>query len=94
MHQRYTSLHGQPKSPKDKPNIGVDIGILIIWPSGGLCADCLLADVCFSRMLDVVKESDETIAEKAKFCLGKGLSVMFCIGETLEERESGRTICS
>eukprot|EP00670_Eutreptiella_braarudii_P000968 CAMPEP_0174299766 /NCGR_PEP_ID=MMETSP0809-20121228/57545_1 /TAXON_ID=73025 ORGANISM="Eutreptiella gymnastica-like, Strain CCMP1594" /NCGR_SAMPLE_ID=MMETSP0809 /ASSEMBLY_ACC=CAM_ASM_000658 /LENGTH=148 /DNA_ID=CAMNT_0015405151 /DNA_START=22 /DNA_END=465 /DNA_ORIENTATION=+ len=42
------------------------------------------------RMLDVVKESDETIAEKAKFCLGKGLSVMFCIGETLEERESGQ----
>jgi triosephosphate isomerase len=42
------------------------------------------------RSLPALRESDETIAEKTKYCLEKGLSVMFCIGETLQERESGQ----
>ncbi len=34
-------------------------------------------------------ESDETINKKIKFALANGLKPIFCIGETLEERESG-----
>lgn len=39
----------------------------------------------------VTHESDQEIASKAKYALSKGLSVVFCVGETLEERESGET---
>lgn len=34
-------------------------------------------------------ESDETINKKIKFALESGLKPIFCIGETLEERENG-----
>ena len=36
-------------------------------------------------------ESDEDVAKKTKVALEKGVSVMACIGEQLEERESGKT---
>jgi len=35
-------------------------------------------------------ETDELLAEKTKLALGNGLNVIFCIGEQLEERESGK----
>lgn len=35
-------------------------------------------------------ETDALLNEKLKFARNSGLNVMFCIGETLEERESGR----
>ena len=42
------------------------------------------------RSLPELKESDETVATKTKYALEQGLSVMFCIGETLAEREGGQ----
>jgi len=36
-------------------------------------------------------ETDETVNRKIRAALEAGLSVIFCIGETLEERESDRT---
>lgn len=39
----------------------------------------------------VAHESDEMIASKTKYAQSKGLSVVFCVGETLEEREAGKT---
>ncbi|XP_017091843.2 triosephosphate isomerase isoform X2 [Drosophila bipectinata] len=39
----------------------------------------------------IFKESDELIAEKAQHALDQGLKVIACIGETLEEREAGKT---
>jgi triosephosphate isomerase (TIM) len=35
-------------------------------------------------------ETDETVARKAGRALGNGLGVIVCVGETLEQRESGR----
>lgn len=35
-------------------------------------------------------ESDELLAEKTNAALAKGLKPIFCIGETLQERESGK----
>jgi triosephosphate isomerase len=64
-------------------------------------------EICPSQILDsgatwtltghserrtIIKESDEFIAEKTKFALDSGLSVILCIGETLEERKSGVTL--
>ncbi|KAJ5677747.1 uncharacterized protein N7477_003380 [Penicillium maclennaniae] len=42
----------------------------------------------------ILKESDEVgfIARKAKAAVEGGVSVIFCIGETLEEREANKTI--
>ncbi|GKZ23317.1 triosephosphate isomerase [Aspergillus brasiliensis] len=40
----------------------------------------------------ILKESDEFIARKVKAAIDGGLSVIFCIGETLEEREANKTI--
>ena len=37
-------------------------------------------------------ESDEFVGKKVAHAISKGLSVMACIGETLEERESGVTM--
>lgn len=36
------------------------------------------------------KESDELIARKATAAIAAGLKVIYCVGETLEEREAGR----
>lgn len=37
-------------------------------------------------------ETDAVVASKTKFALDGGLSVILCCGETLEEREAGKTI--
>jgi len=43
------------------------------------------------RHIPTIAESDETVATKVAYALGAGLSVIACIGETLEEREAGNT---
>lgn len=45
-----------------------------------------------SERRTIIKESDEFIAEKTKFALDQGLSVILCIGETLEERKANVTL--
>lgn len=45
-----------------------------------------------SERRTIIKESDEFIADKTQFALESGLSVILCIGETLEERKSGVTL--
>lgn len=44
-----------------------------------------------SERRQIFGESDELIADKIAFALANGLKVIACIGETLEERESGKT---
>lgn len=45
-----------------------------------------------SERRTILKESDEFIASKTKYAIDNGLSVIFCIGETLEEREANKTL--
>lgn len=49
-----------------------------------------------SERRTIIKESDDFIASKTKFALEQGLSVILCIGETLEERKANVTldVCS
>ena len=44
------------------------------------------------RRHTVAAESNELIAEKTKVALANGVKVILCIGELLEDRESGKTM--
>jgi len=44
-----------------------------------------------SERRQIFQESDELIGEKCAHALAEGLKVIACIGETLEEREAGKT---
>eukprot|EP00331_Platyophrya_macrostoma_P015487 CAMPEP_0176475162 /NCGR_PEP_ID=MMETSP0127-20121128/43450_1 /TAXON_ID=938130 /ORGANISM="Platyophrya macrostoma, Strain WH" /LENGTH=257 /DNA_ID=CAMNT_0017870721 /DNA_START=27 /DNA_END=800 /DNA_ORIENTATION=- len=45
-----------------------------------------------SERRQIYKETDELLASKAKLAVNNGLSVIYCIGETLDEREKGDTL--
>lgn len=53
-------------------------------------AGCVWTIIGHSERRQYFNESDEFLNEKLRFALASGLKVMFCIGETLEERESGK----
>ncbi len=65
--------------------------------TGEISADMLLSSGCeyvilgHSERRTIFKESDEVINKKIKKALEKGLKPIFCVGETLEEREHGIT---
>lgn len=44
-----------------------------------------------SERRSLYKETDEQVAKKTKAALDAGLTVVLCIGETLEERKAGKT---
>lgn len=50
------------------------------------------AIVGHSERRQIFKESDEMINQRLLGGLGQGLTMLLCIGETLEERESGQTL--
>lgn len=45
-----------------------------------------------SERRTILKESDEVVASKTKFATENGVSVIWCCGESLEEREAGKTV--
>jgi triosephosphate isomerase len=45
-----------------------------------------------SERRTILGETDEVVASKTKFAVDGGVSVVWCCGESLEERESGNTI--
>ncbi len=54
-------------------------------------AGCKYVIIGHSERRHVFGETDELIAKKVIAAQKVGLSVIFCVGETLDERESGRT---
>ncbi|MGD2079617.1 MAG: triose-phosphate isomerase [Nitrospirota bacterium] len=52
---------------------------------------CSYAIVGHSERRQYFLETDEAINKKVNICPSCGLKVIFCIGESLEEREGGRT---
>lgn len=61
-----------------------------ISPQMLLDAGCRWVIIGHSERRRVIGEPDELLNRKLRFALGSGIKVMFCIGETLDERESGR----
>ena len=45
-----------------------------------------------SERRTILRESDETVASKTKYATENGVSVIWCCGESLEEREADRTV--
>lgn len=60
-----------------------------ISPQMLLDAGCEWTIVGHSERREYFEESDAFLNEKAHFALAAGLKVMFCIGETLAQREKG-----
>ena len=60
-----------------------------ISPQMLLDVGCTWTIIGHSERRHIFKESDEFLNEKVRYALDTGLKVMFCIGETLDERESG-----
>jgi triosephosphate isomerase len=60
-----------------------------ISPQMLLDVGCTWTIIGHSERRQYFKESDAFLNEKLKYALGAGLKVMFCVGETLEEREGG-----
>ncbi len=52
-------------------------------------AGCTWTILGHSERRQIFGETDVLLNEKLKFALASGMKVMFCIGETLEEREGG-----
>jgi len=89
---------------KDLLPKGFEVALQNCWTGGSgaytgeICAE-MVADVGIkwvitghSERRTLMGEDDSTVAEKTKYALGKGLSVIACIGEKLEEREAGETM--
>lgn len=53
-------------------------------------AGCTWTIIGHSERRKIFGEQDDLLNAKLKYALANGLKVMFCIGETLEERESGK----
>ncbi len=80
-------LGAQDVDPRDE---GAITGAI----SAGMLRDlgCAYALVGHSERRTLFGESSEWVASKFEACLGKEVSPVLCIGETLEEREQGTTL--
>ncbi|KAJ6079070.1 hypothetical protein PENARI_c001G03218 [Penicillium arizonense] len=84
------------------PNIGVAAQNVYDKPNGAFTGEISVeqlrdakinwAVIGHSERRVILKESDEFIARKTKAAVEGGVSVILCIGETLEEREANKTI--
>jgi len=62
-----------------------------ISPDMLLAAGCSHVIIGHSERREYFSETDEVVNKKIKLARSKGLAVILCIGESLEERESNRT---
>ena len=82
---------------------GVELGAQNVWfekPgafTGEVAIDMLLDVGCqwailgHSERRQILGETDALISKKVTACLAKGLPVILCVGETLDQRQSGQT---
>jgi triosephosphate isomerase len=83
------ALHVAAQNVFDKPN-GAFTGEISV--SQLKDSDITWTILGHSERRTILKESDEVVASKTKYAVDGGVGVIWCCGESLEERESGRTI--
>lgn len=79
------SLGGQDLYPAEEGAFTGEISPNMLKDCG-----CRFALTGHSERRHIIGESDEFVGQKTAYALSAGLNVVLCIGETLEERESGR----
>lgn len=80
------ALGGQNLYPKESGAVTGEVSASFLLDCG-----CTYVIIGHSERRTIFKESNEFINEKVKFSLDQGLIPIMCIGETEEERESGKT---
>ena len=95
----FTALQAVCESIDAQP--GFNLGAQNLYPAeqgaytGEICPDMLLDLGCrfalagHSERRHILGEDDDFVARKVRFGLDKGLHMILCIGETLEQREEG-----
>jgi triosephosphate isomerase len=81
------ALGGQDCSPYTKGAYTGDVSPAMLRDIG-----CTYVILGHSERRTHHQESDDLIKEKANAAIKEGLQVIFCIGESLEEKEQGRTL--
>jgi triosephosphate isomerase len=89
---------------KELRDTGIMLGAQdVFWEEKGAftgeISPCMLADagcswviIGHSERRHILNETDEMVRKKVGAALGNGLNVIVCVGETLEEKEQGKTI--
>jgi triosephosphate isomerase len=75
------NMHSEPKGA-----FTGEVSAEMIKDAGATCAI-----IGHSERRQYFHETDEMLNKKAKAALAAGLGVIFCIGETIEQRQAGRT---
>jgi len=87
-------LEGSPVDLAAQNLFWEDKGAFTGEVSAGMLQDagCSYVIIGHSERRQYFGETDDRVNKKIKAALGRGLSPIVCVGETLEEREGGRTI--
>ncbi|OAA48231.1 Triosephosphate isomerase [Beauveria brongniartii RCEF 3172] len=85
-----------------RPEVGVAAQNVYDKPNGAFTGELSVSQLLDSKIdwvilghserRTILKESDELVASKTKYATENGVSVIWCCGESLEEREAGKTI--
>lgn len=84
-HETNIAVGGQNCYPKDSGAFTGEIAPQMLIDAG-----CTWVIIGHSERRQLFGEQDALLNEKLRYALSVGLSVMFCIGETLQEREGGQ----
>ncbi|KAK4165362.1 Triosephosphate isomerase [Cladorrhinum sp. PSN259] len=85
-----------------KPNVAISAQNVFDKPNGAFTGEISVSQLKdsgihwtilgHSERRTILGETDEVVASKTKYAIDGGVSVVWCCGESLEEREAGKTV--
>ncbi|KAK3990222.1 Triosephosphate isomerase [Cladorrhinum sp. PSN332] len=86
----------------NKPNVAISAQNVYDKPNGAFTGEISVSQLKdsgihwtilgHSERRTILGETDEVVASKTKYAIDGGVSVVWCCGESLEEREAGNTV--